>query len=86
MLTTRVTCLGCAQENESDQDYEGPNQEDGEEDGYICAVAEPHTAEQQDRDETYEINYEEPSSAGIMKPPRHPRTAKLQDRGNRKQP
>ncbi|XP_054454072.1 lymphocyte cytosolic protein 2 [Anoplopoma fimbria] len=61
-------------DNESDNDYEGP-----EEDGYICAITEPQTVEQEDSDENYEETNERPSSAEIMKPPRHPRVVKVQD-------
>ncbi|XP_068570505.1 lymphocyte cytosolic protein 2 [Cebidichthys violaceus] len=61
-------------DNESDNDYDGP-----EEDDYICALTEPQTAEQQDGEETYEETSERPSSADTPKPPRRPRMAKLQD-------
>ncbi|KAM6952056.1 lymphocyte cytosolic protein 2 [Lycodopsis pacificus] len=60
-------------DSECDDDYEG-----AEEDGYICALTEPQTAEQQDGEETYEETSDSPSSADTT-PPRHPRVAKVQD-------
>ncbi|XP_042349318.1 lymphocyte cytosolic protein 2 isoform X2 [Plectropomus leopardus] len=58
-------------DNDSDHDYEGPSQEDGD-DGYICALTEPQTAEQQDSDDNYEESCQRPFSADKMTPPRHP--------------
>lgn len=73
----------CGQDNESDRDYESPNQEEGA-DGYICAMTESRTAE--DSNKSFEDNYEPPASADTLKPPRLLREAKIQDchfRGNR---
>ncbi|KAA8588481.1 hypothetical protein FQN60_009826 [Etheostoma spectabile] len=65
-------------DNDSDDDCEGPHQEEGE-DRYICALNEPQTAEQRDSDKTYKENYERPSSEDIRKPTPAPRGATLQD-------
>ncbi|XP_023275126.1 lymphocyte cytosolic protein 2-like [Seriola lalandi dorsalis] len=56
-------------DNESDNDYESPEQEDN---GYICALTEPQTAEQQDSDEYNDGDYKWSASVDTMKPPRHP--------------
>ncbi|XP_068437291.1 lymphocyte cytosolic protein 2 isoform X2 [Clinocottus analis] len=61
-------------DSESGNDCEGR-----EEDGYICTLVEPQTAEQEDSDEIYEISTKSPSPAEIMKPPRPPRVGQLQD-------
>ncbi|KAK5865072.1 hypothetical protein PBY51_016265 [Eleginops maclovinus] len=55
---------------ESDPDHGGGVME---EDGYICALSEP-----QDEDDTYEESYETAASVDTVKPPPHPRVAKLQ--------
>ncbi|XP_034739898.1 lymphocyte cytosolic protein 2 isoform X2 [Etheostoma cragini] len=65
-------------DNDSEDDYEGPHQEEGE-DRYICALNEPQTADQRDSDKTYEENYERPYSEDIKKPIPAPRGATLQD-------
>lgn len=85
--TCCVTRLGCGQDNDSDNDYEGPDQEE-EGGNYICAATEPQTAEQQDSDESHEDTFEPPSYSQTLKPPRPQRPASPQDchsRGTRKQ-
>ncbi|XP_067454895.1 lymphocyte cytosolic protein 2 [Thunnus thynnus] len=61
-------------DNDSDNVYEGPDEEEGE-DNYICALTEPPTAEEQDSDESSESDFELPSSPHTSKPPLHPRPA-----------
>ncbi|XP_044220479.1 lymphocyte cytosolic protein 2 [Thunnus albacares] len=61
-------------DNDSDNVYEGPDEEGGD-DNYICALTEPPTAEEQDSDESSESDFELPSSPHTSKPPLHPRPA-----------
>ncbi|XP_051277130.1 lymphocyte cytosolic protein 2 [Dicentrarchus labrax] len=60
-------------DSDSDHDYEGPHQEEGE-GSYICALT-----EEQDSDETSEENYRKPFTADIVKPPRHLKVAQPPD-------
>ncbi|XP_008277814.1 lymphocyte cytosolic protein 2 isoform X2 [Stegastes partitus] len=65
-------------DNDSDNEYEGPDQEAGQ-DNYICAVSELQIAEQQHGHETHEVNRRLPAAAETTKPPRPPRGPNLPD-------
>ncbi|XP_047441988.1 lymphocyte cytosolic protein 2 [Mugil cephalus] len=65
-------------ENESENEYEGPDQDETEED-YICALSDSQTAEEQLSDEACESANKVPDIEHIRKPPRPPRPARLQD-------
>ncbi|KAM9356769.1 cytokine-dependent hematopoietic cell linker [Symphorus nematophorus] len=78
-----------AQFMDNDSDYEGPQEEEEDDESYICALTEPQTAEQEDSDEANAEDYGVPSSADTTRPPRHLRVAQLKDghfRGDRKKP
>lgn len=67
-VLSNVICLGSAQDSESDNDYEDPDNEG--EDSYICALSQQPEAGQRENEGGSENDYEQPPSTEKEEHPR----------------